>query len=86
MKALRICYAVLSGAFMIQRSGLKRSFVSISKPLFLNRVIVSESEVITNSEGNLECSLLPDDSRSNHIREVRMCVIDTITIISFCRY
>lgn len=70
MKAITLCFTAFSSAFVLRRGLLPRTFVSIQKPLFLNRVLISETEILPSSEGNSICCLPSNDTRSAHIRKI----------------
>lgn len=70
MKVFKLCCSVVSSAFVLRKVALHRPFVTISKPLLLNRILISESEVTTTNGGSSMCSLPPDDTRSSHIRKI----------------
>lgn len=70
MKVLSLCCTAFSSAFVFRRGFLSRSFVSVRKPLYLNRIMVNENEIALQSDGQSYCHLSPEDSRSVHIRQI----------------
>ena len=71
MKAIRFCFTAISSAFVLRQSFLpSRTFVSVQKLLYLNRVLISDNELIRNQDGHSICSIPPNDTRSAHIRKI----------------